>query len=225
MKASVSSWMRGVAVATGVVAAVAMAPSVASATPLTVSETVSVPSTATNWSRSLNFAGFNSFNTGGTLQSVTIDLTETMAGTAAATNTGSTTATGDFVFTNQAKLDAGALGVVTNVQTSATISILAGATSPTQTLSGSNSNTQTFTSSLAQFLPGWTGSGSDSGAEALSFSGGNLNASFTDNGALSVLVTYTYSATPPSTPVPEPGSVAMLGMALLGLGCVRFKRA
>ncbi len=220
MQSTLSSWMRGAAASAGVALAVALPPGAAMAG--TVSETVNVPTTATNWSQNLIFAGFNAVGPAGqTLDSVAIQLTETMAGTAIATNNGSTPAVGDFVFTNQAKLNAGVLGLVTNVQNSSNITIPVGGTSPLQNIGGSSSASQTFISGLAQFLPSWNATGSDTGSEGLSFTGGNLAATFTDSGALSVLVTYTYSP----TPVPEPAGLALLGTALLGLGIVRFKRA
>ena len=190
-----------------------------------MTETVSVASKPTDWTTTLNFAGFNSFATGGTLQSVTFALTESLTGSAFATNNGTSDAVGKFVIQNTATLNAGSLGTVVNSQSSVKLTIAPNATSPTQNISGSNTASTTTTTGLSAFLGAYSGTGSDSALEALSFSGGNLASTFTDSGALSVLVTYTYDATPPSTSVPEPGSVAMLGMALLGLGCVRFKRA
>ena len=226
---STRNWLTGAALAAVTIGAVAAAP--LSARAGTLQETVKVPSTATNWSSTLNFAGFDALATGASLNpsqlilsSVAIYLTETLAGAAFATNNSTTSAaTGDFALTNTAKLNAGGLGIVTNSQSSATITINAGTTSAPQDIFGSNSASNTFISSLSQFLPGWTGTGSDTATEALSFTGGNLQATFTDSGALSVLVTYTYTYAP--APVPEPTSVALVGLGLLALGLVRAKRA
>lgn len=229
---STKSWLTAAAISAVTVAAVSLAPLSAHAG--TLSESLSVSSTATNWTTgqnsvpALNFQGFDALATANSLNpsqlilsSVAIVLTETMNGTAFATNNGSTTANGDFVFTNTAKFNAGALGQVINQQSSASIGVAPSATSPTQNIGGSTTASNTYDSSLAQFLPGWTGVGSDNGSEGLSFTGGNLAATFTDAGALLVAVTYNYTA----APVPEPASIAVVGLGLIALGLVRTKRA
>jgi hypothetical protein len=221
MQASLSTWMRGAAAGLGIVCVIGMAPGSARAG--TVSETVSVASTPTNWSNTLNFQGFTALaGAGKILQSVTFDLTETLTGSAFATNNSTTSsATGDFVITNTAEINAGTFGKVINQQASSSITIPINSTSPTQNISGSTSASTTLTSNLSQFLSGYTGSASDNAVEGLSFNGGNLSATFTDSGALSVLVTYAYSV----APVPEPATIAILGVGLLGLGLVRPRRA
>ena len=223
---STKSWLTSAAVAALTVCAVAAAP--VSAMAGTLSETVSVGSTPTNWTSTLDFQGFDALASANSLNpsqlilsSVTIALTETLSGTAFAKNTSSGTISTSFVIQNTGELNAGGLGTVVDSQSSGSVSIPAGATSPTQDLSGSNTASNTYSSSLAQFLPAWTGSGSDIALEGVSGGGGNLTATFSDNGALSVLVTYNYGA----APVPEPGTIALVGIGLLALGLVRVKRA
>jgi hypothetical protein len=226
------SWLRAAGISAVAAAAFSLAP--LSARAGTLSESLSVASTPTNWVTgtngvpALNFQGFDALATAASLNpaqlilsSVTIALTETMSGTAYATNNGSTSAVGDFVFTNTAKFNAGSLGTVINQQNSQTITIATNATSPTQNIGGSTSASNTYTSNLAQFLPTWTGVGADSGSEGLSFTGGNLSAKFTDAGALLVAVTYNYTP----APVPEPASIVLVGVGLLALGLIRTKRA
>ncbi|MGC8476423.1 MAG: choice-of-anchor E domain-containing protein [Acetobacteraceae bacterium] len=220
------SWLRAAGISAVAAAAFSLAP--LSARAGTLSETVNVASTPTNWSQTLNFQGFDALATAASLNpsqlilsSITIALTEKLSGTAQATNTSNGSITTSFNITNTGELNAGGLGTVVDSQSSGNVTIPAGGTSAVQDLSGSNSATNTYSTNLAQFLPAWTGAGSDTAFEGVSGGGGNLQATFTDSGALSVLVTYNYGA----APVPEPATIAVFGVALLALGLIRTKRA
>ena len=219
MQSTLSSWMRGAAVSAGVALAVAMAPGAARAG--VVSETVNVGSTPTNWSNTLSFLGFDALAPGNVLNSVTVALTETLSGSINVTNTSSNSQTGSASLQNTANLTVATLVQVVNAQSTGTLVLAGSSSSGVIPLSGSNTNSLTYTgSSLSYFLSAYTGAASDTGASLLSF-GGNATATYVDNGALSVLVTYNYSP----APVPEPTSIALLGFGLLGLGMIRFKRA
>lgn len=218
MKSSMSTLMRGAVVA----AAVALAPALALAG--TVSETQAIASQKTAWGPlPLSFAGFNSFNTGGILQSVSFLVTETLTGSAVGTNSSSGPISGNFEIQNTATVTVPNLITVVNLQPSATVTNLAvGASTGILPVSGSQSNSLTLNSGLSSFLTAFSGAASDSALESLNFGGGNLsNTAFTDNGGVTVQVTYTYGV----APVPEPASFAVVGFGLIALGLVRRKSA
>lgn len=85
-------------------------------------------------------------------------------------------------------------------------------------MSGSTTKSTTFTDPaiLANFLPSYSATASDTSSVVTSFSGGIVAAGTTSNtGTLSASVTYTYDL------VPAPGSLALFGTGLLALAGVR----
>lgn len=187
-----------------------------------ISETESVPVTATNWATTLNFSGFDT--TLGTLTKVTITITEDLAGTAQAMNTGSTSAIGDISLTNVAMLTVPPLGVsTTTIAATATFTLPAGDTSPTFPVSNSSTNSGSTTTGLSFFEAPWSGAASNSGSASFDFTSGNALVSFTDTGALTVEADYTFTPIIRRS-VPEPLSTAVFGSGLLALGLVRRRR-
>lgn len=88
-----------------------------------------------------------------------------------------------------------------------------------------NSNESITVSFLGTFTPAGTLSSFDPSAASVI---GNFNRSFSGANA-SVSSAFTLAAPPagvtPGTPVPEPASMALLGMGLLGMGLVRRRKA
>jgi hypothetical protein len=184
-----------------------------------VSESQSFGPATTNWSTTLNFAGFN---TGlGTLTEVDITVTETLTGTAQATNTStSSPGSGSISLINTASVAVPSLPIsFSNTATTPTFTLNPSETSATYGLGGSSTDSGSITTGLATFEAPWSASASDSGATSSNFSGGNETTEVSDTGLITVSVDYIYRTIP--TDVAEPLSVAVLGAGLLALGFVR----
>jgi hypothetical protein len=197
----------------------------------TITYTDTLGPTSTPWGpTAFTFSSFNP--TDGTLDSVTVTVTESLTGTGSATNNSTSSVSGTIGLQDTATAtfdpSTNLTTVVINDQNSGVLGLAAaGQTGDSVTgidISGQQAKTTVVSSGLSGFETGssWGGSVTDTSALIAQFGSANVNVSGTDNGQTTIELTYDYSN--PST-VAEPFSIALLTTGLLSLGLVRRRRS
>jgi hypothetical protein len=181
-----------------------------------ITETATLPLTPTDFSDlPLAIAQFNPAL--GTLDSLTITVTGTTTGTATITNNSSITGTyTDAIFTMLTVDDPTKTPILgASPAFPVNVTIASGSTVTTPTSTGSATNTITTNTGLSTYLG--TGSVdffvSGSGAATITGPTPFSISQITDAGA-TLSVTYNYAAV-----VPEPSTLALCGLSLIGIGC------
>jgi hypothetical protein len=172
--------------------------------------------------QTIGFAGFNPSL--GTLNSVTITITDTINGSLDLTNGGttSTSVTGSLLNTLKYVYPSISVTSITLASTSFSATLAPKASSGFQPVSGSTTKSHTVTTGLSSFETSWAVTAGDLGQLTIGSGNSNGTATYTDTGAVKIVASYNYTTTP--TPSPEPATLTVLGSGLAGLGLLRRRR-
>ena len=170
-----------------------------------------------------------SFNAAlGTLNTVTLTVNGSVTAVARVTNiSGNTDSFSNLIASIPVTVTGPGISIANTYSTGP----FSGTVGPNTTVTGGQTATP-FTQSASGTTSAFIGNGTTT--VALSFVGGNVTASGTgvDNetffggtGVANASFTITYDYTAPPANVPEPASMALLGMGLAGIGLIRRRRA